>query len=431
MAPSSPFAYPPFRAFWAARFAATLGSMMLVIVIGWQVYDIARQTMTPQRAAFLLGMVGLAQFLPLFGLTLVVGHVADRVDRRHIARAALGLELLCAALLAGLGLAHAITLPWLFTVASLLGVGRAFAGPSLSALAPNLVPRAVLPSAIAWNSISWQSGSVVGPPLGALLYAAAGASPYVAATAMFAAALGALFLIPPVPLPPRSDLSPYRSVVEGLGYVRRNRIVLGAISLDLFAVLLGGATAMLPIYARDVLNVGVEGLGPLRAAPAFGAALTAALLAWRPLRSNVGLTMFAGVALFGAATIVFGLSTNLILSLAALAVLGAADMISVYVRSSLIQLHTPDAMRGRVSAVSMLFISASNELGEFESGLTAAWLGPVEAVVFGGIGAIVVTGLWMWGFPELRTADRFVPPEEGSPAARETAKLIEQTEITR
>ena len=385
---------------------------MMVIVIGWQVYDIARQTMNPRDAALLLGMVGLVQFLPLFGLTLIVGVVADRVDRRHIARAALGLELLCAAALGWLAIGHHVTIPALFVVAALLGVGRAFAGPSLSALAPNLVPREILSSAIALNSISWQSGAVIGPPLGAYLYAANTASPYVVAALLFGGSLFALFRIGPVARPERAVMSPWRSMVEGLGYVRHNRIVLGAISLDLFAVLLGGATAMLPVYARDVLHVGVEGLGPLRAAPALGAALTAITLAVRPLSRKVGPIMFLCVGLFGVATIVFGLSTNLSLSLAALTVLGAADMISVFVRSSLIQLHTPDAMRGRVSSVSMLFVSASNELGEFESGISAAWLGPVEAVVAGGIGAVVITGLWAWGFPELRLADRFIDPEK-------------------
>ncbi|GGE01291.1 MFS transporter [Polymorphobacter glacialis] len=407
----APLLIPDYRAFWVARFLATVGGMMLVIVIGWQVYDIARQTMSPRDAAFLLGMVGLVQFLPLFSLTLVVGVVADRVDRRYIARAALALELLCAGALAYLSLRHEITIPALFIVAALLGVGRAFAGPSLSALAPNLVPRAILPSAIALNAISWQSGAVLGPPLGAYLYAADPASPYVIAAMLFAGAMYALFRIGPVPRPEPSKISPWRSLVEGLGYVRHNRIVLGAISLDLFAVLLGGATAMLPVYARDVLHVGVEGLGPLRAAPAVGAALTALVLAVRPIKRHVGPIMFACVALFGIATIVFGQSTNLRLSMGALVVLGAADMISVYIRSSLIQLHTPDAMRGRVSSVSMLFVSASNELGEFESGVTAAWFGPVEAVIAGGIGAVVVTGIWAWQFPELRRADRFVDPE--------------------
>jgi MFS family permease len=403
----APLLIPDYRAFWVSRFLATIGGMMLVIVIGWQVYDIARQSMSPRDAAFLLGMVGLVQFLPLFGLTLIVGVIADRVDRRYIARAAIALEMGCAGVLAWMSFNDAVTIPALFIVAALLGVGRAFAGPSLSALAPNLVPRDILPAAIALNSISWQSGAVAGPPLGAYLYAADPASPYVAATLMFGGALVALFRIGPVPRPEKAAISPWRSLVEGLGYVRHNRIVLGAISLDLFAVLLGGATAMLPVYARDILHVGVEGLGPLRAAPAFGAALTALFLAFRPISRRVGPVMFACVALFGVATIVFGLSTNLRLSLVALTVLGAADMISVYIRSSLIQLHTPDEMRGRVSSVSMLFVSASNELGEFESGITAAWLGPVEAVVAGGIGAVIVTGLWAWGFPELRRADRF------------------------
>ncbi len=408
----APFLIADFRAFWASRFMATIASMMLVIVIGWQVYDIARQTMAPRDAAFLLGMVGLVQFVPVFSLTLVVGVIADRVDRRHIARAAVGLQLVCAAVLGWLVLHKQVTIDALFIVAFLFGVARAFSGPSMSALAPTLVPREILPSAIALNSISWQAGAVAGPPLGAFLYAAGPAIPYLLATGLYAATVLALFRIGPVPRPAPSLLSPWRSLTEGLGYVRYNRIVLGAISLDLFAVLLGGATAMLPVYARDVLHVGVEGLGPLRAAPALGAALTALVLAVRPLGRNVGPVMFVCVALFGLATIVFGLSTNLGLSLAALVVLGAADMISMYVRASLIQLHTPDAMRGRVSSVSMLFVSASNELGEFESGVTAAWFGPVEAVVAGGIGAVIITFLWAWGFPELRRADSFSAPGE-------------------
>ncbi|MGI4877008.1 MAG: MFS transporter [Janthinobacterium lividum] len=426
-----PFAFPNFRAFFVARLMAMVGGSMLVIVIGWQVYDLARTTMSTRDAAFLLGMIGLAQFVPLFVLTLPVGYIADRVDRRYIARAAIALEVACAGILASLSLTHNVTLPALFIVAALLGVGRAFAEPSLSALAPNLVPRELLPTAIAWNSIGWQVGGIFGPPVGAFLYAASPGLPYTVATILFTVALVALFAIGPVPRPVRSDVSPWRATLEGLGYVRRNQIVLGAISLDLFAVLLGGATAMLPVFARDVLHVGVEGLGPLRAAPAVGAAVTALLLTTRPLARHVGVKMFACVGLFGLSTVVFGLSRNLYLSLGALTVLGAADMISVYVRTSLIQLHTPDAMRGRVSAVSGLFISASNELGEFESGLTAAWFGPVEAVVLGGIGAVAVTVIWAWRFPALRRADRFVPPAGGSPAATDAAMLTEQTETAR
>ena len=416
--PISPFSIPNYRAFWLARFASTIGGMMLVIVIGWQVYAIARETMNPKDSAFLLGMIGLAQFLPLFLLTLVVGYVADRVDRRYLARGAVALEAVCATALGIMSLTGTVTLPALFIVAVLLGIGRAFAGPSLQALAPNLVPRAILPTAIAWNSIGWQTGAVLGPPLGAFLFAANSAAPYLVAAVLFGGSFIALMLITAVPRPSRSTLSPWAQTIEGLGYVRRNKIVLGAISLDLFAVLLGGATAMLPVFARDVLHVGVEGLGPLRAAPAAGAALTALFLARRPLSRNVGVIMFACVGVFGLATIVFGLSRGLYLSLGALFVLGAADMMSVYVRSSLIQLHTPDAMRGRVSAVSTLFISASNELGEFESGLTAAWLGPIEAVVIGGIGAVLVTFIWAWGFPQLRKADRFVAPEDSNPTSK-------------
>ena len=407
----APLRYRDYRAYWVSRFLTTIAGQMLVIVIGWQVYDIARETRSQGDSAFLLGMIGLVQFVPMFALTLVVGVIADRVDRRHIARAAIALQFLCAALLAWLSLLHQVTLPALFLIAFLMGFGRAFAGPSLSALAPNLVPREILPAAIALSAISWQTGAVIGPPLGAFLYALDPASPYIIAALLFFGALAGLFIIRPVPRPEPSPLTPWRSLVEGLGYVRHNRIVLGAISLDLFAVLLGGATAMLPVYARDVLHVGVEGLGPLRAAASAGAALTAVALAFRPVARRVGPVMFLCVGIFGTATIVFGLSTNLWLSLTALAVLGAADMISVYIRSSLIQLHTPDEMRGRVSAVSGLFISASNELGEFESGVTAAWLGPVEAVVAGGVAAIGVTVLWAVKYPELRRADRFEAPD--------------------
>jgi hypothetical protein len=273
------------------------------------------------------------------------------------------------------------------------------------------VPPELLPSAIALNSIAWQAGAVAGPLLGGAAYALNVALPYEASTVLFAVALGCMWLIRPIPRGNAGDSHPLRAVIEGLAYVRDNKIVLGAITLDLFAVLLGGATAMLPVYARDILHVGSEGLGALRAAPAVGAALTALVLTRRPLKRHVGIKMFVCVGIFGLATVVFGESRVLWLSLAALFVLGAADMISVYVRGSLIQLHTPDAMRGRVSAVSGLFISASNELGEFRAGIAGSIFGPVVAVVGGGVLAIGVTGLCAWLFPALRKADRFVAPE--------------------
>jgi MFS family permease len=426
---SHPFAIANFRFYWLARLSTTLAQMAMVIVIGWQVYDIARQTMTVKEAAFQLGLIGVAQFLPLLALSLFAGWVADRIDRRWIARGAVALEAFCALSLCWLTYTHIVTLPALFGIAALLGVARAFAGPALGALAPNLVPKAILPTAIALSAVSWQFGSIIGPAMGGYLYAGAGWLPYAVSGGLFSLALLMLFLIGKVPLPvTKATGSPWAQMVDGLHYVRRNRLVLGAISLDLFAVLLGGATAMLPVYARDILQVGSEGLGHLRAAPAVGAVAVGAFFAWRPLKTNVGIKMLLSVAGFGAATAIFGLSAPLmlplfgaeaighdlapamLLALGALVVLGAADMVSVYVRQSLIQLYTPDEMRGRVGAVSTLFISGSNELGEAESGFLAAAIGPVAAVVGGGIGAILVTILWARLFPELRRARTFDPP---------------------
>ena len=416
-----PLKIPAFRAYWVARFAATIAQMAMVIVIGWQVYDIARDTMPVKEAALRLGMIGLVQFVPLFALSLVGGWTADRLDRRWIARGAVALELLCAVALAILAVNGARSLEAIYAIAALLGVARAFAGPALSALAPNLVPRAILPKAIALSSIAWQVGNIVGPALGGYLYVLSPQAPYEASAALFAVSLLGLMMLPTVP---RSTIdrtaSPWTQAIDGLRYVRRNPLVLGAISLDLFAVLLGGATAMLPVYARDILHAGPEGLGHLRAAPAIGATLTAIWFAFRPLKHDVGIKMLAAVVIFGAATVVFGLSRSMLLSLAALAILGAADMLSVYVRQSLIQLHTPDAMRGRVAAVSTLFISASNELGEAESGFLAAVIGPVAAVVGGGIAAMLVTIVWARIFPALRLARTFDPPDLD--ASKETTR---------
>ena len=428
-APNHPFAVPNFRFYFLARLATTLGQMAMVIVIGWQVYDIARETMSVKEASFQLGLIGVAQFLPLLALSLFAGWVADRVDRRWIARAAIALEAFCALSLAWMTYSHTISLPALFGVAALLGVARAFASPALGALSPNLVPKEILPTAIALSSLSWQAGTVIGPAMGGYLYAVQAWLPYTVSGGLFLLAFLMLMLIGPVPRSAaKFSGSPWRQMVDGLHYVRRNRLVLGAISLDLFAVLLGGATAMLPVYARDILKVGSEGLGHLRAAPALGAVVTAIFFSWRPLKSDVGVKMLLAVGLFGFATVIFGLSAPVLapllgpaaighdmapavlLALFALFVLGAADMVSVYVRQSLIQLYTPDEMRGRVGAVSTLFISGSNELGEAESGFLAALVGPVAAVVGGGVGAILVTAAWAKLFPELRRARTFDPP---------------------
>ena len=408
--PPSPFAWPAFRAFFVAKLGSTLAQTMMVLVIAWQVYDIARQTMTMKEASFLLGMVGLAQFVPVFLLSLVVGVIADRVDRRIIARVAIALELACALTL-GVLAATGSNLLWpLFAAAVTLGVARAFAAPSLSALAPNLVPSHVLPTAIAWNSIGWQVGAVMGPVVGGFAYDGHPALPYWMAATMLGISLVALFLIPPVKLPRSSGAKGFSAVKEGLAYVWSNKIVFGAISLDMFAVILAGVNGVLPIYARDILHVGPAELGWLRAAPAVGAAVVAFWLTRNPLGSKVGQKMFVSVGLFALATMVFGLSTTLWVSILSLIVLGAADMVSVYVRSSLIQLHTPDSMRGRVSSVSLLFVSASNELGEFRAGTMASYLGPIVATVGGGALALIVTILWARLFPALRDADRLDVP---------------------
>ena len=416
-----PLRISSFRYFWLARLSATVAQMAMVIVIGWQVYDIARHTMGLKEAAFRLGIIGLVQFVPLFLLTLVTGWTADRVDRRWIARASVALELGCAAALAWFAWTHSTTLEVLYVVAALLGVARAFAGPALGALAPNLVPREILPRAIALSSIAWQSGAIAGPALGGYLYAWTPYAPYAVSALLFAISLAGLFAIGPVARPEiNRGPNPWAQMVEGLKYVRHNRLVLGAISLDLFAVLLGGATAMLPVFARDVLHAGPEGLGHLRAAPAVGATLTALFFSVRPLKHNVGSKMLAAVGVFGLATIVFGVSRWMPLSLVCLALLGSADMFSVYVRQSLIQLYTPDEMRGRVGAVSSLFISASNELGEAESGFLGALIGPVIAVIAGGVGAIAVVLAWSVWFPELRLAKSFDAPDLRKPQTEES-----------
>ncbi|MEG8039180.1 MFS transporter [Sphingomonas sp. LR60] len=430
-APQHPLRIANFRAYWLSRFAGTIAVSAQAIIIGWQVYGLARETMDIRQAAFMLGMIGLVQFIPLFLLTPVVGLVADSVDRRWIVRGTTTLLCVNAAVLGVLTWSGNLSLPALFGAAVLIGIARAFSGPAYSALAPNLVPKESLPTAIAISSIAWQFGTVAGPSIGGLLYAIHRDVAYGVISALLLLALATMFMIGKVPQPAaQKDRHPIQRILDGFSYVRRNRLVLATITLDLFAVLLAGATALLPIYARDILHVGASGLGFLAAGMGIGAGTTAIWFSFRPMKSNVGVKMLAAVVVFGLAILTFGIATQLtellgitrlgaggairvdfVISLIALIIAGGADMVSVYVRTSLIQLHTPDAMRGRVSAVSQLTISASNELGEAESGLLASLLGPVGAVVFGGVGAIAVTLLWSRLFPELRRARTFDPPD--------------------
>ncbi|MAM41334.1 MAG: MFS transporter [Altererythrobacter sp.] len=410
----SPLRIANFRAYWVARLTMTLAQYAMMLIIGWQTYNIARDSgMNIGEASGQLALIGLLQFVPLFLLTPFSGWAADRFDRRNIGRATIALQILCACTLAWLTWNGTIALWSIYSVAIVLGVVRAFNGPALSALAPNLVPKEILPNAIALSSISWQTGMIVGPAVGGYLYAVFPSLPYIAAAVLFIVAIISLSLIGKVPQPPRpQNQRPIHAMVEGLRYVVRNKMVLGAITLDLFAVFLAGATALFPVYARDILQVGETGLAQLAMAPAVGAALTALFFSFRPLKTQVGPKMLLAVALFGFATIVFGFSKSMPLSLAMLFIVGAADMFSVYIRQSLIQLHTPDDKRGRVSSVSLLTISASNEFGDFFSGSLAYAIGPVAAVVSGGAGAIVTVALWSKIFPVLRTTRTFEPPEE-------------------
>ena len=409
-----PLAIADFRAYLTARFAMTLGQYAMMLVIGWQTYNYARNDgMSIPEAAGQLALIGLLQFIPLFLLTPFSGLAADRFDRRRLAQVTILLQLGCAATLALVTWQGTISVAWLFGVAIVLGVVRAFNGPAMSALSPNLVPKAILPNAIALSSIAWQVGMIAGPGLGGYLYAILPALPYAVAAVLFTLAIVAMGFIRPVP---RSTMTgsqrPIAQVVEGLRYVTRNKMVLGAITLDLFAVFLAGANALLPVFARDILKVGETGLAQLAMAPAIGAALTAAWFSFRPLRNDVGPKMLWAVAVFGLATIAFALSKSMPLSLALLVIIGAADMFSVYIRSSLIQLHTPDEKRGRVSAVSLLTVSASNELGDAFSGGLAALILPIPALIVGGTGAILTVGLWAVLFPVLRTTRTFDPPRE-------------------
>lgn len=376
---------------------------MQLVAVGWQVYDITRDPLD-------LGLIGLSQFLPFVLLILPAGHVADSGRRERLLAFCYAAECLCAAALLGLTLQGSTGVWPVLGVMVLFGAARAFAMPTGQALLPNLVPATLFGRAVAINSSTWQLSTVIGPAVGGFLYLLGPEYVYGSSCVLLAVSVWLMAGVhtPSRPAPTRS--MSFDSLLEGLRFVFRRRIVLGAISLDLFAVLLGGATALLPAYASDILKVGPDGLGLLRAAPGLGAALVAAWLTWHPLAGRMGPAMIGGVAVFGLATMVLGLSENFLLSLTALAVLGAADMISVYVRHILVQFETPDAIRGRVSAVSAVFIGASNELGEFESGLTAAWWGIRPAVMFGGLASLAVALVWARWFPELARLDRLKPP---------------------
>jgi MFS family permease len=412
----SVFRHRNFLLFWLMRAVATFGFQIQAITIGWQVYEIARDGGASEgEAAYLLGLVGLAQFLPLLFLSPFGGQLADRWSRKGILLIYHAAKVSILAFLVFVSLQGADrAIDAIFIAAVLSGALNAFAPAASQSLMPTLVPKDDLPKAVALSSLAFSGASVIGPALGGLAVALGENSGLGGAVIAYASA-GACFVLSfllclsiVAPKMPRlSDSKTLALIFEGLRYVRDNKIVLGAISLDLVAVLLAGATALLPVYARDILHVGPEGLGLMRAAPAAGAALIAFILAAAPLQRRVGPWMFASVAIFGFATIVFGVSTAFWLSLLALFVIGASDMVSVYVRQSLVQLATPDAMRGRVAATSFIFISASNELGEYQSGLFARIFGPIGAVVIGGVGAILCTGLWIKLFPVLWRMESF------------------------
>lgn len=388
-----------FMQFWWARLAGTSANQMMMVAVGWQMYDLT-------GSAWDLGLVGLLQFLPALALTLVAGHVADRFRRERVLALCMAAQLAITAALLAAAQGGWASRELLLGLSLALGAAKAFQMPAQQALAPLLVPAAVLPRALAFSSAGMQGAIIAGPALGGFIYVAGASAVYAVCAGLFALA-GALLLRlrydhAPTPREPVT----LASLLAGVHYIRARPVVLGAISLDLFAVLLGGATALLPIFARDVLHVGPWGLGLLRGAPAVGALLMSLVLTRWPISRRAGRTMFAAVAIYGLATLVFALSQAFGLSLVALAVSGAADMVSVVIRQSLVQLETPDAMRGRVSAVNSVFIGASNQLGEFESGATAALLGPVGSVVLGGLGTLVVAGLWMRLFPDLARRER-------------------------
>ncbi|MDQ0316103.1 MFS transporter [Amorphus orientalis] len=389
------FRHRSFALYWAARFSATFAVQIVSVAVGWQVYDITRNPLD-------LGFVGLLQFLPALLLVFVAGTASDRYRRRTIMMLGASVEAACAVFLLVFTLSGAGSVLPIFATLVVFGTARAFFNPAQSSLVVNIVPQAELSNAIAWNSSAWQVATIVGPVAGGLLYGVDPIAAYGAAAGMFLTAMLLIMLIPQPAQKTVNTKATWESVIAGLRYIRHEKVVLGAISLDLFAVLLGGATALLPVYARDILDLGPWGLGLLRSAPGVGAVAMAVYLAMNPIRNHAGLAMFLCVFAFGAFTVVFGLSETVWISIVALALMGAFDMVSVYVRETLLQLWTPDDVRGRVNAVNMVFVGASNELGEFRAGVMAAMIGTVGAVVVGGAGTMAVAGLWAKMFPDLR-----------------------------
>jgi MFS family permease len=421
--PRAAFGYPNFRFYLYARLLTTAASEMQSVAVGWQLYAITHRPLD-------LGLAGLAQFLPGICLFLLAGHVADRVQRQRILQACMSAFAVCSGLLLLFTLQHgtaasATYRPYpIYAILLLNGVVRAFNAPANSSFLPLLVPRAVFPSAVAWTSSAFQSATIAGPMIGGLLYGFTGSPVYVYICAAVCY-LSSFLLISVLKLAPWERPKTGFSmdfVLDGLRFIKGNKLVLGAISLDLFAVLLGGAVALLPVYAHSILNVGATGLGLMRSAPGIGAVLMSVTLAHQPLRRKAGVTMLWSVFGFGLFTVAFGLSRNFFLSLAMLFLIGASDTVSVVVRSTMIQMGTPDEVRGRVSAVNMVFVGASNEVGQFESGLTAQWFGPVPAVILGGIGTMLIVGTWAWLFPSLRRMDVLAASSAIEIASAQTAE---------
>lgn len=409
MVSRSVFSHDAFRVFWYGRILGNVATFMQGVTIAWLVYASARRTLDEAESMYLVGLLGLAQFLPMFLLALVAGAMADRHDRRRILLGCTLVQLGCAVGFTVVSAQSEASIPAIFLLAGLFGAARAFEMPARMALTPALIPREILPNAIAWNTFGVQGGIILGPWLGGVLCAFSATLACATALGLYLLSLAAMLRLLAMVIDAQSrngDGSRLMMIREGLVHLRGSRVVLGAISLDLFAVLLGGVTALLPAYARDILEIGPEGLGLLRTMVGLGGGGMTLWLAWHPIRRHIGVWMLGGVAAYGLATLWFAYSREVWVSMLALMCIGATDSVSVFVRQNLVQILTPDSMRGRVSAVSGLFISASNELGEFESGMAARYLGVVGSAVFGGVGALVVTGLWARLFPGLRKVDR-------------------------